>query len=167
MPTRDDFVLDERAIFILDPRTVYQYDLRTATSTRRSKTLRVPPMERSRSSPGIIDAGLNNTYNRAALALPADGSEPLTLRARLRPLLAQSLPNLLPSEPQMMRRRSSTVQALLDVVSANDVDEDPNNTAIKLASVPVQPTAALDEEDLKIAQLGLETGEDAVNYFRS
>ena len=165
MPTRDDFVLDERAIFILDPRTVYQYDLRTATSTRRSKILRVPPMERSRSSPGIIDAGLNNTYNRAALALPADGSEPLTLRARLRPLLAQSLPNLLPSEPQMMRRRSSTVQALLDVVSANDVDEDPNNTAIKLASVPVQPTAALDEEDLKIAQLGLETGEDAVNYF--
>ena len=162
--TSHDFVLDDRLVFSLDPRTVYQYDLRTVTSTRRSKPRRISPLDRTRSSPGIVDGGLN-TPSQAARALPADGSEPLTLRARLRPLLAQSLPNLTPSEPQMMRRRSSTVQALLDVAAANETGENPNYAAIRLANAPVQPSAALDEEDLKIAQLGLETGEDAVNYF--
>ena len=162
--TSHDFVLDDRLVFSLDPRTVYQYDLRTVTSTRRSKPRRISPLDRTRSSPGIVDGGLN-TPSQAGRALPADGSEPLTLRARLRPLLAQSLPNLTPSEPQMMRRRSSTVQALLDVAAANETGENPNYAAIRLANAPVQPSAALDEEDLKIAQLGLETGEDAVNYF--
>ena len=132
-----NLVADDRLVFALDPQTVYQYDLRMAGATmhprpgRGCRGLSVLPTLKS-------NEGLHASLRRNA-----------PLRARLRPLLAQSTTSGQRNETSPVSLKHSNIRA-----------------EKKLTIHESRQLAELsDDEDFKIAQLGLTTGEDAVNYF--
>ena len=127
MDSGSNLVADDRLVFALDPQTVYQYDLRTARATMRPRGYKVL---------SVLPTLKSNEHLHAPL------------RARLRPLLAESTSGQHnETRPVSLKHCSTRVETKLPIHESRQLAE------------------LSDDEDFKIAQLGLTTGEDAVNYF--